>query len=97
MKKVVAVDFDDVVIGFHNSFRDRHNRLYGTTLTYEQLIDYDNWEVIYGRDKATMAQLALEYYHSPEHGLAAPIEGALEAIADLAQNYTLEIVTSRPD
>ncbi len=97
MKKTIAVDFDDVVMGFHNGFRDRHNRLYGTTLTYEQLVNYDNWEVLYGRDKDTMTKLALEFYHSPDHHQTAPIEGALEAIADLSQDYSLQIVTSRPE
>lgn len=97
MKKTIAVDFDDVVLDFNRGFLTSHNQRYGTNLTYDQLINYDNWETVYGCDKDTMTERAREFYHSPEHGLTAPIAGAIEAIADLAQSYSLEIVTSRPD
>ncbi|MCB9818732.1 hypothetical protein H6788_00975 [Candidatus Nomurabacteria bacterium] len=96
-KKVIAVDFDDVVMHFNAGFLDFHNRLFGTSLVYENLTRYDDWEVVYGCDKDTMAERAHSFYHSPEHMLASPVSGAVEAIRLLSETYSLQIVTSRPD
>ena len=95
-KKVIAVDFDDVVAHFNGHFHIYHNNKYGTELKYENLVRYDDWEVLYGCDKETMNQRAHEFYRSEEHLLISPVTGAKEAIEYLAQSYTLEIVTSRP-
>lgn len=45
-RKVLAVDFDDVVLDFNRSFLASHDFLYGTNLTYDQLVRYDYWEVL---------------------------------------------------
>lgn len=74
-----------------------HNQKYGTTLTYDQLTRYDDWEILYGNNKSTMTERAKEFYVSLEHGLASPVAGALEAITDLSKDYSLHIVTSRPN
>jgi 5'(3')-deoxyribonucleotidase len=96
-KPVIAVDFDDVLLDFNRGFLTSHNLLYGTKLTYDQLINYDNWEVVYGTDKDTMVERAKRFYHSPEHQRTLPVEGTLQAVADLAKDYSLQIVTSRPE
>lgn len=96
-KKTIAIDFDDVVMQFNSSFVTFHNRHYGTNLAYERLTRYDDWEVMYGCDKETMAQRARDFYHSPDHMLALPVHGAVEAISHLSSKYLLQIVTSRPD
>lgn len=95
-RKVIAVDFDDVLMNFNAGFLASHNNLYNTVLTYENLIDYDNWERIYGCDKETMVKRAIDFYHSPEHMMVSPIEGAVEAISRLSKSHSLQIVTSRP-
>ncbi len=95
--KTIAVDFDDVLMDFNAGFLTSHNNLYKTVLTYENLIDYDNWERVYGCDKETMLKRAKDFYHSPEHMLVSPVQGAIEAIAKLSKKYSLQIVTSRPD
>jgi len=96
-KKVIAVDFDDVVMHFNAGFLDFHNRLFGTRIAYEHLTRYDDWEVVYGCDKETMTERAKDFYHSPDHMLVPPVSGAIEAITHLSQTYSLQIVTSRPD
>ena len=96
-KKVIAVDFDDVLMHFNTSFLTFHNRLFGTNLIYENLTRYDDWEVVYGCDKETMAKRAKHFYHSPDHMLVPPVSGAVEAIKFLSETYSLQIVTSRPD
>lgn len=95
-KKVIAIDFDDVLMEFNAGFLEFHNRVHGTTLTYSQLINYDNWEVVYGCDKETMTERAKYFYRSPEHQLVKPIMGAIEAIEKLSRSHSLQIVTSRP-
>ena len=96
-KPVIAVDFDDVVMNFNFGFMNFHNLRYGTNLTYDRLINYDNWEVVYGSDAKTMVERALEFYHSDEHQLVEPVVGAIEAIKELSKDYSLQIVTSRPE
>ncbi|OGG41367.1 hypothetical protein A2837_02515 [Candidatus Kaiserbacteria bacterium RIFCSPHIGHO2_01_FULL_46_22] len=96
-KKVIALDFDDVVAHFNAHFVVFHNKRYGTDLAYENLYLYDNWELMYGCDRETMALRAHEFYNSREHQEIKPVPGALEAITHLSQNYSLQIVTSRPE
>ncbi len=95
-KKVIAVDFDDVLMEFNAGFLDFHNRVHGTTLTFDQLINYDNWEVVYGCDKETMTARAKNFYVSREHQLVEPVAGAVNAIEKLSRSHSLQIVTSRP-
>lgn len=95
--KTIAVDFDDVLMEFNAGFLASHNRLYNTSLVFENLIDYDNWERIYGCDKESMAKRARDFYQSPEHMLVSPVIGAVEAIQRLSENHYLHIVTSRPE
>ena len=95
--KTIAVDFDDVLMDFNAGFLASHNRLYGTNLLFENLIDYDNWELVYGCDKETMVKRAKNFYLSAEHALVSPIAGSIEAITHLSKSYSLQIVTSRPD
>lgn len=96
-KRAISVDFDDVVMDFHRGFMGFHNTKYGTRISYEQLVRYDDWEIVYGNSKETMTDRAREFYLSPEQQLVAPVAGAVEAIADLARDYSLHIVTSRPE
>lgn len=96
-RKTISVDFDDVVMDFNRCFMEFHNQKYGTSLSYDQLTRYEDWEISYGNDKSTMTDRAKEFYLSLEHGLAAPVAGALEAITDLSKDYSLHIVTSRPE
>lgn len=96
-KKVIAIDFDDVIMNFHAEFMAFSNRVYGSHLTYEQLTNYDEWWILYGCDPATMVTRARQFYQSPEHTVVKPVPGVLEAIARLSPNYSLQVVTSRPD
>lgn len=91
------MDFDDVVLDFNRGFMSSHNNLYGTKITYEQLNNFDDWEITYGCDKETMAKRTVNFYNSDEHHLTGPVSGAIGGISELAKDYHLEIVTSRPE
>ena len=95
--KVVALDFDDVVAHFNAHFVLFHNKNYGTALEYEDLYLYDDWEKMYGCDRATMNDRAHEFYRSKEYKEIEPVPGAIEAIEHLSKDYSLQIVTSRPE
>ena len=97
LMKTIALDFDDVVMNFNSGFVNFHNLSYGTNLTYEELVRYDDWEVVYGCSKEAMVERAREFYRSPHHLEVVPILGAVEAILKLASRHRLEIVTSRPE
>lgn len=95
--KTIALDFDDVVMEFNLGFLNFHNQNYGSNLTFEQLTNYDNWEVVYGTSKEEMINRARAFYHSPHHLEVLPVTGAKEVISSLAERHRLEIVTSRPE
>lgn len=96
-KKVIALDFDDVIAHFNAHLMVFHNKNYGTNLEYEDLVRYDDWEKVYGCDRETMNQRAFDFYHSDEHLEISPVPGAEEALGHLSEIYSLQIVTSRPE
>lgn len=95
-KQVIAVDFDDVLMHFNEGFLAFHNRIYGTTVKYEDNISYD-MKIVYGCDSDVIVERVKNFYLSQDHTEVEPIHGSVEAIHCLQELYTLDIVTSRSD
>lgn len=95
-KKVVAVDFDDVVFDFNGHFVPWHNKHFGTTLSYKD-INSHVMEEVYKCDTATILERVRTFSHCGEHELVLPIGGAKEALRRLKNNYSLRVVTARAE
>lgn len=95
-KKVIAVDFDDVILPFSQGFVDYHNVNHATNVTYD---DWYTWEVheVFGCDAETIAERMSTFLLTPEHNLLEPLPGTKDALAELSRTNHLEIVTSRQD
>lgn len=92
-KPVIAVDFDDVVAGFHDAFLLYHNNHFGTDITYEGITSYDMSHT-YGTDMDTILNRISDFYHNHHHTVS-PLPDAIENLRMLKERYQLEIVTSR--
>ena len=92
-KPVLAVDFDDVIAGFHHAFTGFHNTHYGTNVAYEDVYCYD-MALVYGTDQASINARIFEF-HEHHHDTLEPIEGAIRNLRILKQKYFLALVTSR--
>ena len=91
----IGIDFDDVLFDCNTSLARFHNTNYGTR--YERK-DVRTWhlEQIWNCTPMEATERLEKYYASPEHAETAPMPGAVEAIARLAQTHELHIVTARP-
>lgn len=94
-KKVIAIDCDDVLVDFFAHFVRYHNRVYGTVNRYEDNVTFDLAHT-FGCAEAEMNRRVNSFYRSPEHTVMQAMLGASEAVAQLAQEYELHVVTSRP-
>lgn len=100
-RKTIAIDVDDVTAAESESIRQFINMTYGLNLTPA---DYDvegpywgYWEHVWGVDKDTGKRWYEAYLESGAKATAQVVEGAIEAINALKENYELVIITSRHD
>ena len=96
MKKVIGLDFDDVLMDFHAALYDYHNPLYKTDLSRDQMTTYHIEEII-GVPREVLEQRIVDFYHSDTHHHAPAVAGAIEAVKKLSEDHSLVIITSRPE
>ena len=92
----IYVDFDDVLCATALGFLEILEREFGKTIGFDEIEDFDLGRS-FDLDAAELARF-FELVHEDEAlvGLA-PLEGALETLADWkAAGYDIEVVTGRP-
>lgn len=94
-KPAIGLDFDDVLFDFLRIFTLFHNKRFGTNLTYEDNIDYDNFHVTFGCSAEEMAERVLLFNQLDDHYLVSPIEGAVEVVERLTERFAPQVVTAR--
>ncbi len=98
-KPVLAVDFDEVCVGYLPAFIRFNNEVYKTELSISDFHSYRFWEVskcgLASRDEAISR--VYEFHKSPYFDQIEPIPGAREGLTLLRRKYELHIVTSRQD
>lgn len=92
-KPVVAVDFDDIVAGFNMAYHQWHNRQFGSTFQYSDLVTFDMC-TLYGVDAQTLSTRVSRFVHEHHHEIL-PIEGVKEGLQRLAAVCDPQVVTSR--
>ncbi|MFH1473227.1 MAG: hypothetical protein ABIF06_02345 [bacterium] len=93
--KIIGLDLDDVLLNFNDAFLEFHNHNYNTNHRRKDIKSYyqeDFWEI----KKQEIQKRLNEFYYSLFHKNASPVEGAVEAIAELSKNNTLHIITASP-
>lgn len=98
MKKVrVGVDLDDVLIDCVPALCEFHNRQYGTNFRRADVRSFHLHEV-WGCSTEEVTRCIGEFYGSPEHAKATPVEGAVAAIRKLQERGELTaVITARAE
>lgn len=96
MKKIIGIDFDDVLMDFNHGLMSFYNSRNGTTHVREDVKHY-RIERLWGCEPEEVTNVIVDFYDSPAHLETLPLKGALEAIELLSREHELVIVTARPE
>ena len=95
-RKVIGVDFDDVVVNTSEMLRRFHNQYYGTEHQFNDLSTY-RLDKFWGCSTEEMFVRIDSFYKSSQHRSIPLIEGAFTALERLSLQHTLVLVTARPE
>lgn len=95
MKRVIGLDFDDVLMDLHEALHPYCNPRYNANLSRDQLTHYRLNE-FWGCTVEELERRVVDFYHSEAHHNAKPVRGAPEAVRELSKNNSLVVITSRP-
>lgn len=93
-RKVIGLDFDDVLVHCFKHVLLFHNSKYGTSHELKELTSYslaNLWKCEHDEEMRKV----MEYHASDFAKRPEPVEGAVKAITKLAESYDLVIVTMR--
>jgi uncharacterized protein len=93
-KKILGVDFDDVLFDNNTSIAAFHNARYGTSYGKEDNTDYF-FEKLWGCSTEEVWRRMEEYGETEFHHEAPIIDGAKEALENLRTAYDIVIITAR--
>ncbi|MDO8649865.1 MAG: hypothetical protein Q7K33_00945 [Candidatus Berkelbacteria bacterium] len=94
VRKVLAFDFDGVIIDFFGHFRVFANDQLGTNVSNDECLWHDLGKC-FGVDSDRMRSVHEKWETTFSHDVLQPIDGALESLAVLSSRYDIAIVTSR--
>lgn len=95
-RRIIGIDFDDVLADFNASLSEYHNNIHGTSYKRSDIVSYglkDLWRC--SHEEAV--RRVNEFYHSRYHENLAPVKGAVQAVDRLKRENALVIITSRPE
>ena len=95
-RKVIGIDFDDILFDFMGPLISWHNDTYGTQISRDDYYSYDFSEVWKCSGQDAIARVG-DFYHSEQYKTAEPIPGALQGLEKLKDDYKFIIITARPD
>ena len=94
-KRIIGVDFDDVIIDWNTALVAHYNSIHGTSHKREDILSYD-LEKLWGGSKERAVRTVFDFYGSDQHAHIEPMPEALECISRLG-SYELVVITSRPE
>ncbi len=95
-KLKIGIDFDDILMDFQGSFYSYINSLKNTSYSISDVTDF-RIENILGCSRQEALDFIADFYQTGEHVRALPIKGSQQAIKKLSENYSLFIISSRPE
>lgn len=93
---IIGFDLDDVLLGFFDALHPYCNIRYGTDCQRNDLVSFD-LPKLWGISKEEAIKRVADFYQSPEHWDAKPIDGAIEKIKKLKQHHKLHVITAKPE
>ncbi|MBU6491100.1 hypothetical protein KGQ25_03060 [Patescibacteria group bacterium] len=95
-KRIIGIDFDDVLADFNTSLAKFHNEIYGTSYRRDDIVVYELGHT-WGCSGEEAARRVSEFYHSAHHDRIAPVKGAVRVLSQLKRKNVFVIITSRPE
>ena len=92
----IGIDLDDVLGNMVPVFMRYHNDTYGTTLTKEDMWSYDFHKVLQISLEESIKRI-YDFERSSKLMDIVPIQGAKEAVQQLANKHHLVVITARDD
>lgn len=92
---IIGIDMDSVIAEIIRPIDLFHNRKYGTNVSYEDHESYD-LRLYWDCSLEDMYKRIFEFYESPEFQETKPVPGSQRALAILAQDHKLHLITARP-
>lgn len=91
----IGVDIDEVLAELTEAFLKYHNHTYETKLKKKDMFSYSYHEVI-GDTEEEMKQKILKFFNTDFFHNIKTVSGAKRAIALLAKEHQLSVITARP-
>jgi uncharacterized HAD superfamily protein len=92
-KKVLGLDFDDVVNNFNKVFYAWHNQYYGTKVLFIGITSYNICQIL-GISERVMRDRVERFIHQYHHEIK-PAPGVCAALMQLSDKFELHMITSR--
>jgi FMN phosphatase YigB (HAD superfamily) len=97
MKKLIAVDIDEVLSPFHELFLAHHNATYGTSYEYPDAQNRYFLEEFTGESSDIVEAKLHDFVNSSTFQNNQPLPAAVESIAKLKDlGYEFVVITARP-
>lgn len=95
-KQIIAFDCDDVIVATGHQLINYYNKLHGTNVQPSDFYSKD-YDTAWKASPEIVARDLFAYLNTDEYANLPPMPGAVEVLTELAKNFTLYIVTGRPD
>src|SRR3979411_2874647 len=95
-KPIIAFDCDDVIVATGALLIDHYNKLHGTNVQPKDFYSKD-YAQVWQADPETATRDLFAYLLTDAYSNLAPMAGAVDTLRELSKDYTLYIVTGRPD
>ena len=93
---LVGIDIDDVKVDFYRAFIKYYNEQHGTSISYEELTDFQIHHVL-KTDRETVKKALDTFYQSKEFREIEPFPDAKKTIPIIAKQHRLVVISSRPE
>lgn len=93
-KEVIAVDVDEVLFPLMPTLIEFHNLNYGTTFEFDHMTSYHLQDLTGETEEQILVKFS-EYLKTEHYTKGQPVKGALEAIKQLRETYSLVLITAR--
>lgn len=97
-KRVIGIDFDDVLVETNEAMSAWHNRMYGTSYKKEDIISWEHLTHLWQCSQKEKHKRIHEFFHSEDHSCIHAVLGASEALKILnGKGMHAVMITGRPE
>lgn len=96
IKKVIALDADEILSAFLDRFLIFHNRKYGTGYKKEEILSFEIGQIFEVSENEVEKRME-QFYSSGDALNIEPVKGAISGVNELIRRgYAVHVITARP-